>query len=107
MRIKWTFDLESRTCNVFDSLAICFENKAIGGGDVHSRGMILQRLVAHSARHRVADLVRHHTKGANKRRMARSALASLIEAEQPRTSSLQTLLPDLQTGRQAIETKRC
>ena len=55
--------------------------------------------------HKDTRQVKVYTKGANKRRMARSALASLIEAEQPRTSDLQTLVPDLQTGRQAIERK--
>ena len=34
--------------------------------------------------------VKVYTKGANKRRMARSALAALLEAEQVRTSVLQT-----------------
>jgi hypothetical protein len=55
--------------------------------------------------HKDTRQVKVYTKAANKRRMARSALASLIEEEQLRTTNLQTLVPDLQTGRQAIETK--
>ena len=55
--------------------------------------------------HKDTRQVKVYTKSANKRRMARSALAKLIEAEQSRTSDLQTLAPDLQTGRQAIERK--
>ena len=43
--------------------------------------------------------------GCQQRRMARSALASLIEAEQPRTHALQTEGKNLQTGRQALEKK--
>jgi hypothetical protein len=59
MFIKRTFGIESRACNVFDQLAICFKNSAIGDGQVHSVGMISQRLVGHSARHRVSDLIGH------------------------------------------------
>ncbi len=59
MLIERTFGVESRACNVFDQLSICFKNSAIGGGEVHSVGVVSQRLVGYSARHRVADLVLH------------------------------------------------
>ena len=39
--------------------------------------------------HKDTRQVKVYTKGANRRRMARSALATLIEAEQPRTHTLQ------------------
>jgi hypothetical protein len=55
--------------------------------------------------HKDTRQVKVYTKGANKRRMARSALASLIEAEQPRTRNLQTEGENLQTDRQALEKK--
>ena len=55
--------------------------------------------------HKDTRQVKVYTKGANRRRMARSALATLIEAEQPRTHTLQTEGENLQTGRQALEKK--
>ena len=55
MLIKRTFGVESRACNVFDQLAICFK-KALS---VPEKCIVSQRLMGHSARHRVADIVRH------------------------------------------------
>jgi site-specific recombinase XerD len=55
--------------------------------------------------HKDTRQVKVYTKGANKRRMARSALASLVEAEQARTPNLQTLGENLQTRGQRLEKK--
>ena len=55
--------------------------------------------------HRDTRQVKVYTKGANRRRMARSAFATLLSSEQVRTSNLQTLEQDLQTGPQATEIK--
>jgi hypothetical protein len=55
--------------------------------------------------HRDTRQVKIYTKGANKRRMARSALATLLGAEQVRTSNLQTSEQDLQTRPRATEIK--
>ena len=55
--------------------------------------------------HKDTRQVKVYTKGANRRRMARSALASLAEAEQARTPNLQTLTENLQTGGQRLEKK--
>ena len=55
--------------------------------------------------HKDTRQVKVYTKGANKRRMARSALASLAEAEHARTPNLQTLGENLQTRHQCLEKK--
>src|SRR3546814_1682073 len=72
--------LESRACSVFDQLAICFKNSAIGGGEVHSVGVVSQRLVGYSARHRVADLVRHHEPNPVRSEEHTSELQSLMRS---------------------------
>jgi site-specific recombinase XerD len=55
--------------------------------------------------HKDTRQVKVYTKGANKRRMARSALATLIDGEQLRTQNLQTSGENLQTRRQLVERK--
>ena len=55
--------------------------------------------------HKDTRQVKVYTKGANKRRMARSALASLVEAEQARTPDLQTLGAGLTNWRPSLEKK--
>jgi integrase len=55
--------------------------------------------------HKDTRQVKVYTKGANKRRMARSALARLAEAEQGRTPNLQTFSENLQTRGQLLEKK--
>jgi len=55
--------------------------------------------------HKDTRQVKVYTKGANKRRMARWALASLAAAEQGRTPKLENLGEDLQTRDQRIEKK--
>ena len=55
--------------------------------------------------HRDTRQVKVYTKGANKRRMARSALTTLLGSEQPRKSDLQTYEQDLQTSSHVLEKK--
>jgi len=55
--------------------------------------------------HKDTRQVKVYTKDASKRRMARSALATLLASEQVRTPDLQTSGQDLQTWPQAIERK--
>jgi integrase len=55
--------------------------------------------------HKDTRQVKVYTKGANKKRMARSALLALLESEQERTSDLHTPEPVLHTAPQAIGNK--
>jgi integrase len=55
--------------------------------------------------HKDTRQVKVYTRGANKRRMARSALVTLLQAEQSGTPDLQTTGQGLQARRQSIEKK--
>jgi hypothetical protein len=59
MIIERAFGVVSVTRNTLNQFAIRLENSTIATGKMYAVGLISQCLMAHPARHRVTDLIRH------------------------------------------------